>query len=249
MEFHFDEYLDGLQQCPTEDALIAHFNKAAKAIGYAGLNIFYGYMDDRGRVTPELGGYDYSTLPASLVETYDQEEWFSVDPLLAYESRSIVPFTTASAFADATPGSVTETMWHAMLDFKIEHELNIPVRRADGAGQISLHMAERGQDAFKHFQETLPLVHTIMTAFYGVFENRFLHQSPLFLTPENPFTPREKDCLKWVAQGLSSSDIAENLNVSVRTAKFHVENAMKKIDAKTRAEAVAIALTRGLIQL
>lgn len=249
MGFQFDEYLDGLQLCPTEDALIAHFDKAAKEIGYAGFNIFYGYLDDRGRVTPELGGYDNSSLPASLTETYDQEEWFSVDPLLAYESRSNLPFTTAGAFAGATPGSVTETMWHAMLDFKIEHELNIPIRRADGAGQISLHMAERSKDAFEHFQATLPIAHTIMTAFYGVFEIRFLHQSPLFLTPENPFTPREKDCLKWVAQGHSNGDIAENLNVSVRTAKFHVENAMKKIDAKTRAEAVAIALTRGLIQL
>ncbi len=249
MGFQFDEYLDGLQQCPTEETLVACFEGAAKSIGYAGYNIFYGFLDDRGRVTPELGGYDSSTLPANLNETYDQEEWHSVDPLLAFESRSLVPFTTASAFADTAPGSVTETMWHAMLDFKIEHELNIPIRRPTGAGQISLHMAGRGKDAFEHFQATLPLAFTAMSAFYGVFENRFLHQSPLFLTPENPLTPREKDCLKWVAQGKSNGDIAESLNVSVRTAKFHVENAMKKIDAKTRAEAVAIALTRGLIQL
>lgn len=249
MMFQLHEYLDGLQQCTSEDPLIAHFEETAKSIGYAGYNIFYGYLDDRGRVTPELGGYDKSTLPANLNETYDREEWHAVDPLLALGSRSIVPFTTASAFADAAPGSVTETMWHAMLDFKIENELNIPIRRADGAGQISLHMAERSKDVFEHFQATLPIAHTIMTAFYGVFENRFLRRSPLFLTPENPFTPREKDCLSWVAQGQSNADIAERLNVSVRTAKFHVENAMKKIDAKTRAEAVAIALTRGLIQL
>lgn len=247
--FQLDQYLDRLQQCTTEDALLACFDEAAKTVGYAGFNIFYGYLDDRGRVTPELGGYDNSTLPNPLIETYDQEEWHSVDPLLALESQSIVPFTTASAFADAPRGSVTETMWHAMLDFEIEHELNIPIRRANGAGQISLHMAERGKKVFEHFQATLPIAHTIMTAFYGVFENRFLHQSPLFLTPDNPFTPREKDCLRWVAQGQSNADIAERLDVSVRTAKFHVENAMKKIDAKTRAEAVAIALTRGLIQL
>eukprot|EP00435_Cladocopium_sp_Y103_P077249 s1_g988.t1 len=249
MEFQFDEYLDGLQQCPTEDALVAHFEKTAKAVGFAGYNIFYGPLDDRGRVTPDLGLYDNSSLPADLIETYDREEWFSVDPLLGLTALPTVPFSTASAFANVAPGSVTETMWHAMLDFKIEHELNIPVRRADGAGQVSLHMAERSKDVFEHFQATLPIAHTIMTAFFGVFENRFLHQSPLYVTPENPLTPREKDCLKWVAQGQSNGDIAESLNVSVRTAKFHVENAMKKIDAKTRAEAVAIALTRGLIQL
>ncbi|MCE7999802.1 MAG: hypothetical protein HEP70_13160 [Rhodobiaceae bacterium] len=247
--FQLDEYLDGLQQCKNEEALVAYFEDTAKSVGFAGYNIFYGPLDARGRVTPELGIYDNSSLPEDLIETYDREEWFSVDPLLALTALPTVPFSTASAFAYAAPGSVTETMWHAMLDFKIEHELNIPVRRTDGAGQVSLHMAGRSEEAFEHFQAALPLAHTIMTAFFGVFENRFLHQSPLFLTPENPFTPREKDCLKWVAQGQSNADIAERLDVSVRTAKFHVENAMKKINARTRAEAVAIALTQDFIQL
>lgn len=65
----------------------------------------------------------------------------------------------------------------------------------------------------------------------------------------NPLTPRERDCLKWAAQGYSNSSIAANVGVTPRTAKFHIENAMKKVGAKTRAEAVAIALTRDFIQL
>ncbi len=64
-----------------------------------------------------------------------------------------------------------------------------------------------------------------------------------------PLTPRERDCLAWAAQGNSNSGIAEQLGVTPRTAKFHIENAMKKVGAKTRAEAVAIALTQDLIQL
>ncbi|MCE7999801.1 MAG: helix-turn-helix transcriptional regulator [Rhodobiaceae bacterium] len=65
----------------------------------------------------------------------------------------------------------------------------------------------------------------------------------------NPLTPRERDCLKWAAHGSSNTGIAAQLGVTPRTAKFHIENAMKKVGAKTRAEAVAIALTRDFIQL
>lgn len=247
--FQLDHYLDKLQHSSSEEALLDTFDEALKDIGYAGYNIFYGYLDDRGRVTPELGGYDCSTLPASLNALYDQEEWYSVDPLLALGTRSIVPYSTASAFSGVVPGSVTETMWHAMLDYEIEHEINIPVRRATGAGQIAVHMMGRRKQDFVHFKATLPVAHMIATAFYGVLESRFLFQSPLFLTPGNPLTRRERDCLRWIAQGKSNPDIAERLGVSTRTVKFHAENAIRKLDAKTRTEAVAIALTRKYIEL
>lgn len=247
--FQLDHYLDKLQHCASEDALLETFDEALQDIGYAGYNIFYGYLDDRGHIAPELGGYDRSTLPASLIDLYDQEEWSSVDPLLALGTRAIVPYSTASAFFNAVPGSVTETMWHAMLDYEIEHEINIPVRHSTGAGQIAVHMKGRRKQDFAHFNATLPIAHMIATASYGVFENRFLFQSPLFLMPGNPLTQRERDCLQWIAQGKSTLEIAERFGVSTRTVKFHVENAMRKINAKTRAEAVAVALTRKYIEL
>lgn len=247
--FQLDQYVDGLQRCPNEEALIAYFDDALKREGYTGYNIFYGYLDDRGQITPGLGGYDNSTLPASLTEAYDNEEWHAVDPLLSLGSRAPVPYSTASAFADAAPGSVKQTMWHAMLDYQIEHEINIPYRRNGSAGQVAIHMEGRRKSDFEHFQNTLPVAYAIASTFYNYFETNFLFQSPLNRLPVSPLTSREQDCLTWVAQGWSNNDIADKLTVSARTVKFHIENAMKKIDARTRSHAVAIALSRGFIQL
>lgn len=53
----------------------------------------------------------------------------------------------------------------------------------------------------------------------------------------------------YVAQGHTDAGIAPLLGVSVSTVHFHVENAKKKLNAKTRAQAVAVAVHLGLIKL
>jgi len=59
-------------------------------------------------------------------------------------------------------------------------------------------------------------------------------------------TARERQVLALLVQGLSNADIAAQLVVSESTAKFHVSNILAKLQAGSRAEAVAIALQSGL---
>jgi two-component system, NarL family, response regulator LiaR len=60
-------------------------------------------------------------------------------------------------------------------------------------------------------------------------------------------TSRELEVLAWMARGLSNAQIAAQLVVSPETAKFHVSNILSKLGCTTRTEAVALAITRGLV--
>ncbi|CAA7623014.1 LuxR family transcriptional regulator (modular protein) [Magnetospirillum sp. SS-4] len=60
-------------------------------------------------------------------------------------------------------------------------------------------------------------------------------------------TERERDVLLLVAYGKSSKEVARHLNISVGGANFHINNAMKKLGAATRAHAVALAIFRGIL--
>jgi DNA-binding CsgD family transcriptional regulator len=60
-------------------------------------------------------------------------------------------------------------------------------------------------------------------------------------------TPREKGVLSWAMYGKTNGDIAKLLNISERTVKFHIQNILSKLNASSRAHAVAIALHMGLI--
>jgi NarL family two-component system response regulator LiaR len=62
-------------------------------------------------------------------------------------------------------------------------------------------------------------------------------------------TDREREILSMLARGLTNPQIAERLMISVSTVNFHVHNILDKLGAKTRTEAVTIAVREGLIEL
>lgn len=66
-------------------------------------------------------------------------------------------------------------------------------------------------------------------------------------TEEAALTRREREILGLVATGLRTDEIADRLAVSPETVKSHVHNAMTKLRAHTRSQAVAIALTTGQV--
>lgn len=52
-----------------------------------------------------------------------------------------------------------------------------------------------------------------------------------------------------LARGGSTESIGEALYVSPHTVRTHIKNILRKLDAKSRAHAVAIGLTEGVIEL
>lgn len=66
-------------------------------------------------------------------------------------------------------------------------------------------------------------------------------------SPADDLTGRERQVLALLAEGLSNSQIAVRLEISRPTASFHVGNILSKLGAANRAEAVALAYQRRLI--
>jgi DNA-binding NarL/FixJ family response regulator len=60
-------------------------------------------------------------------------------------------------------------------------------------------------------------------------------------------TPREVEVVALVACGLSNREIAERLVVTPATAKTHVSRALRKLDARDRAQLVTLAYETGLV--
>lgn len=62
-------------------------------------------------------------------------------------------------------------------------------------------------------------------------------------------TARELDVLRLLAKGERNREIADALGLAEPTVKIHVNNLLRKLQAKDRTEAAMIALKRGLIHL
>jgi DNA-binding CsgD family transcriptional regulator len=60
-------------------------------------------------------------------------------------------------------------------------------------------------------------------------------------------TSRERDVLELVASGYSTPEIAKALWIAEDTVRTHIKRILVRLDARTRAHAVAIAYREGLI--
>lgn len=61
-------------------------------------------------------------------------------------------------------------------------------------------------------------------------------------------TNKEHDCLYLAAKDKTSREIGIILNISERTANFHIDNACKKFLVRSRQAAIAMAISKGLLK-
>jgi len=64
-----------------------------------------------------------------------------------------------------------------------------------------------------------------------------------------PLSSREKEILKYIAEGNPNKTIAEVLHISEQTIKNHVTSIMRKLNANDRTHAVVLAMQQGLLNI
>jgi DNA-binding CsgD family transcriptional regulator len=175
----------------------------------------------------------------------DQRRWVTGNDAacdLLGIAREDVPWRAMDDFTPSSERSQLEKQWEAFL--------------ATGAaeGWYQLYIPDRGPVAveFSVTANVLPARH--LSVFIPPDEISGERGSDAFarqvtwtpIAPKDsgrlPLTEREREVMTLVASGLQSAEMAERLFLSPETIKSHVQNAMGKLGAHTRAHAVAIAL-------
>ncbi|MEM7083983.1 MAG: response regulator transcription factor [Pseudomonadota bacterium] len=62
-------------------------------------------------------------------------------------------------------------------------------------------------------------------------------------------TPRETQVLQLIAKGFTFAEIADTLELSIHTISSHVKNTYRKLEVRSRSEAVFEAVQRGIVDL
>ena len=65
--------------------------------------------------------------------------------------------------------------------------------------------------------------------------------------PAEALNERELECLTWAGLGLTDADIGRMIHRSPATSRFHLDNAVAKLGARNRTQAVAMAAQLGLV--
>jgi len=183
--------------------------------------------------------------------------------LIADDQRRWV---TGNAAACELLGIAPEQVaWHTMDDFtpvsersRLKEQWAEFLSSGEAEGRYQLYVADRGPFPveFGTIANVLPARH--LALFIPPDEGFTVEQATSALVGEwralmeerkgrLALTKREREVMTLAASGGQSADMAERLFVSPETIKSHIQNAMSKLGARTRAHAVAIALVTGQI--
>lgn len=215
--------------------------------------VMYGYA----RGDPNNAGTEVvtrSNFPSAYQEIYRQEHYYRQDPVVKYCITNLPPFLVGRDAIRLWPKnkqSLSAVQSHIIEEAAacgMTTGVAIPLRspgRHPIAG-ISLSNAMRVTE-FEHFMsEWGHLAH--LAALYAHTCMQMQLQQPAKTSSDTGLTSRERECLLWTSRGLSSKEIGTQLNLSNKTVDFHIANAMHKLDAATRSQAVVQAVALGLLE-
>jgi PAS domain S-box-containing protein len=114
----------------------------------------------------------------------------------------------------------------------------------NGAGSLVVHLFRDATQKKQDEQFTRQVLDVARRLRQGGFSQAGF--VPL-VSPAPELTEREREVLSLLAQGLSTSDIATALSISLSTARNHVQNILHKLQVHSRVEAVAYAFEHGLV--
>lgn len=131
-----------------------------------------------------------------------------------------------------------------------EHGVTLPVIIMTGHGDVALAVRAMKAGAIDFIEKPFEKA-TLMSALeqgfarLGESDVRRLRAQEA-ATRLEALTPRERDVLKGLVEGLPNKSIAYDLGISPRTVEIHRANLMTKLEVKSLSEALRIAFAAGL---
>jgi LuxR family transcriptional regulator len=177
----------------------------------------------------------FSNYPMEWQLAYQDNDYLSVDPVIRRCREAISPQAwSCRSFAEH------QFAEHALAQ-GIGHGVSLCIR--DGRGYQSLVTFARQEEPCQAM-EVLELQG--MLAMFGQLTHAQLVRQSRCPDPAS-LTNRELEVLKWTAEGKTSAEIAQIMDIKVRTVNFHVDNCVLKLSASNKLHAVVKAARVGIL--
>ncbi|NOD64422.1 MULTISPECIES: LuxR family transcriptional regulator [unclassified Ruegeria] len=238
------EFSEKLSNAATVDLAWSHYSDTLSQLGVK--SAVYGFF-------PKTVGRSIASevvAMSSHVEEFNKlyldEGYIDHDPFAQYAlTEDYRPISWRDPRAKKYQTEKSDFFLNSLKEFGMAYGITVPVRDASNwklGGTGVCFDAENDKEGDKIVARATPLIESIAMLFHSrVQEGDMMRQ---FF----PLSSREKECLLWVAAGLTNKEIAFKLSVADKTIELHIKNAAKRLNARNRAHAVSRALIYGVIE-
>ncbi|MGQ5524805.1 helix-turn-helix transcriptional regulator [Chitinimonas sp. PSY-7] len=234
-----EELYSGLLSVKEEGALLAELSKLSQLLGFDYFDICVVADQPSGKPI-ERGLAHYPQ--AWLEEAWTNQKFLAKDPKAIGRRERIQPVAWDTAYYQREgAGELGEILAGAGLKSGIE------VGARSQNGRVRLYV-----EAVRDRELLAPAELGMACAQLQLFANMALPPaSQLWLPPpetvSQALTARELECLRWTMEGKTAWEVGQIIGVTERTAVFHLQNAVHKLDCANKHQAVIKALRLQLI--
>jgi len=230
MQKVYQRFVDLLSGRPNQGEL----EKAlAGTAGALGLPMFAYLLLPERRSAPSL----ISNYPGAWTQHYLAHRYDRLDPVIGTAARAVEPFEWGPELRVGQGSAGCGRFFAEAAEFGIRFGLTIPIRdRQRRLAAVTFATDER-RTAFRQSIEAYRSgLHLMALLFH--------RQACTALDPDRridgiKLSPRQFECLEWVAHGKSAWDTGRIIGISRRTVLFHLEAAKAKLDVKSIHHAIA----------
>jgi DNA-binding CsgD family transcriptional regulator len=190
--------------------------------------------------------------PRALMDDYLGTGLHRADRWMHHCATSALPDAADLTRGPARPGSAfAERMRDVFTAHGVAGMVLIPCHRGIMTGGIVTYAdSAEGYGALAH-PDNLPRLRLLAAIFATAFDpsQRDDAAGRHYAPAAGPaLTPREAEVLTWLATGLQTDRIADRLGIAPVTVVKHLASARAKLGARTREQALALALLHGQIR-
>jgi len=236
MEAWKENWLSALLEGDTEKDLYTNILGIAKEIGFE----YCGY----GIQFPVPISKPFSTLfhnyRKEFVERYHERNYGAIDPCIKHALTSSRPFIWSDRCVSATPEMCDDARLHGL-----RHGWAKPTRDARGALGILTLARSAGRLEKNELQTKSAKMDWLAELAHEGMAGYLLPKH----VPEIKarMTLREREVLRWTAEGKTASEIGQILLISENTVVFHLKNVTVKLNASNKIQAAVKATALGIL--
>lgn len=225
--------IDGVQ---CEHAAFKKIETGAQALGYEhcafGLRVAHPFS------SPKTVFLNYYAAP--WWTRYVSEDYLRTDSTVLHCHRSHTPLTWSDKVSALARQLRDEAQNYGLRVVWTRSSLN----SLGVAGMLTLsrsHETRSPVELASHEIELRWLVNTAHLTLFRIFLSKLREQLPRALTG------REIEVLRWTADGKTSAEVSDILEISENTVNFHIKNAVAKLQTANKTAAVARAAMLGFL--
>lgn len=231
-----EDRFNALLSIESEQELFAQAARIAKSMGFD--YCAYGIQMPVPVSRPNVALFNnYSD---AWRQCYDARGYLAVDPTVRHALKSSLPLIWSDKLFANAPDFWDDARSHGL-------EVGWAQASRDASGAVGLLTLARGAQVFTDAELAANqarmswLVQYVHAAMARLLTPKLAPESRVALTA------REKEVLRWTAEGKTAYEIAQILVVAERTVDFHINNIVAKLGTSNKTQAAVKATALGLL--